>query len=114
MNESKRSIDYSCVCGSKDYRVITGNRQYAITECEKCHSVKVHSDNYEILETVSKSLISKLFKLDQKCKPVSGKGHDEIWCEFFNCSLCGKGNIQEYFKFCPDCGATIDWSSKSC
>jgi hypothetical protein len=29
---------------------------------------------------------------------------NEMCCDFFKCTECGKNNVQDDFNFCPDCG----------
>lgn len=37
---------------------------------------------------------------------------DEIYSTWYECSLCGGTLIAQTFKYCPDCGAEIQWPSE--
>ena len=38
---------------------------------------------------------------------LKSEGWDEAWCEWGECSVCGKSNMMGS-KYCNDCGAKLD------
>jgi len=40
-------------------------------------------------------------------------GEDEIYTDWYKCQKCKGTMIIRTFSFCPNCGAKIEWETKS-
>jgi hypothetical protein len=48
--------------------------------------------------------------MKDKVTVLKSIGWDDMYVEWFKCPKCTETNLLSTFKFCPDCGAPLDWS----
>lgn len=56
------------------------------------------------------TVLNKVAILEALERRTPRKPRNDGW---LYCPVCGKDVLQDYVKFCPDCGQAIDWSEEN-
>lgn len=75
----------------------------------KYHGTRISNDELKELTGYVKGQLEEIIKeVEPKETTIFEDGADEVFTTFYECTACGSVEIQQGFRYCPNCGKKIE------